>query len=78
MNAQLWVELAVSGAPVLAVIVSGWMNYTLAKATHVIVNNQRTVMLAEIDTLKAQIAILLKSIGADNKAAQIDRTLPNG
>jgi outer membrane murein-binding lipoprotein Lpp len=58
------VALITGASTILAVIVSGMMTRKQVAGVHEIVNNQRTLMVAEIDTLKAQVVALRGAIDA--------------
>ena len=64
MSEGVIVALITGASTILAVIVSGMMTRKQVAGVHEIVNNQRTLMVAEIDTLKAQVVALRGAIDA--------------
>ncbi len=56
MSDPVTIALIVSLAPVLATTVSSAVLWVQGRATHTIVNSQRTIMMTEIDVLKKELA----------------------
>ena len=74
---ELAIQVLTAIAPVLAVVVSGFMTRRQVAGVHEIVNSQRTTMVAEIDSLKAEVLALRSAIGAAVvKVAEAGKQLP--
>ena len=74
MDRSFYQSLIIALVPALVSLTSGMVIWVQGRATHEIVNSQRTVMLAEIENLKSQVLILLKSL--DSKVAAASLTEP--
>jgi hypothetical protein len=61
VDVTILVALITDLGPIMAVAVSGFINWRMGKSIHTIVNSQRTVMVNEIDSMKAEI-IRLKTM----------------
>lgn len=64
MDATIIVAIITALGPIVAIGVSGTINWKMGKSIHTLVNGQRSEMVDQIDSMKAEI-VALKSVVAN-------------
>lgn len=62
MDATIIVAIITALGPIVAIAVSGTINWKMGKSIHTLVNGQRSEMVDQIDSMRSEIMLLKKVV----------------